>query len=268
MACTLQELQKTEYEILCKFADFCEAHNIPYTLSGGTLLGAVRHNGFIPWDDDIDVHMSAETFKKFVRKIRKEPIYGMHFSWIDTDPEFPFYYAKLQKNGTFMPEEACRPFDTHNGVWIDIFIYTGLPKNSFLAKLQQRLYFFFATLARMYFNDQNDANNTEHEANYNAKYRFLQNLSRKKRVWLRKFLFRGYTALGSRKSELITYTDWSINPKKPLPRSFEEPACKHIFEGREFLVPQNYDISLRTQYGDYMTPKQYTLHTDLSKVQL
>ncbi len=268
MACSLKELQDVEYEILCKFADFCDANQITYGLSGGTLLGAIRHNGFIPWDDDVDVHMSAEAFKKFQRRIRKHPIPGLHFSWVDTDPEFPFYFAKLRKNGTYMPEESCTCFDMHNGVWIDIFIFTGLPKNKLLAKLQQRLYFFFATTARLLVNNQIDRNDTEHETNYNFKYRFLQRLSRKSIRRLRRFLFSAYTCLGSRNSEYITYTDWATKPKPPLPRSFETPTVKHIFEQREFSIPKNYDIALRTQYGDYMTPVEYPFHTDFSKIQL
>jgi lipopolysaccharide cholinephosphotransferase len=264
MACTLQELQNTEYEILCKFADFCDAHRIAYGLSGGTLLGAIRHDGFIPWDDDCDVHMSAQDFKKFRRCIRRDPIPGMHFSWIDTDPDCPFYFAKLRKNGTYMPEDLTRTLDMHNGVWIDIFVYTGLPKSRPAAKLQQKLYFIFATTARLYTNNAIDCD----DAQYNAKYRFLQGLSRKSMRRLRRLLFALYTSLGSSRSEYITYTDWATQPKKPLPRSFEMPTVKHVFGDREFSIPKNYDIALSTQYGDYMTPVEYPSHTDFSKVQL
>ena len=267
MACTMKELQDAELGILCQFADFCTQESIPYGLSGGTLLGAIRHKGFIPWDDDIDVHMDVRAFKKIVRRFRKNPIPGLHLSWIDSDAEYPFYHAKLRKNGTFMPEASCKSFDMHNGVWIDLFVYTGLPKNKLFAKVQEKLYFVFATTARMYLYDQIDAKNGG-EAQYSAKYRFLKGLSRKRMRRLRKLLFALYTSLGSSRSELVTYNDWSQHPKEPLPRSFEMPQCKHVFCGREFLIPQNYDASLTKQYGDYMTPVEYPLHTELDKIEL
>ena len=212
--------------------------------------------------------MSAEAFKKFLRLYKKHPIPGLHLSWVDTDPEYPFFFAKLRKNGTFMPEETYLPFDMHNGIWVDIFIYMGLPKSRLLAKLQQKLYFIFATMARLYAYNQIDDKDTQNDAQYNAKYRFLQNLSRKNSHRLRRLLFRLFTSLGSRRSEYITYTDWALTPKKPLPRSFEMPTVKHIFRDREFPIPKNYDISLSTQYGDYMTPVEFPSHTDFSNVQL
>ena len=267
MACSLQDLQKTEYEILCKFAEFCEANDIVYGLSGGTLLGAIRHNGFIPWDDDIDVHMEIHEFKKLIRRIRKHPIPGMHFSWIDTEPEYPFYFARVRKCGTYMPQEKYASLDMHNGVWIDIIVYCGVPKSAALLKLQQKLYLAFATMGRMFWYNQLDAQN-EKPAEYNFKYRFMQNLSRKNKIRLRKLLFKMYTAIGSRRSEYISYNDWSLHPKEKLPRSFETPVIKHVFGDREFNIPQNYDASLTKQYGDYITPVEYPSHTDLSRVEV
>ena len=61
---TLDELKSTEYGVLCAFADYCEAHNLRYWLGNGTLIGAVRHKGFIPWDDDIDVFMPRPDYEE------------------------------------------------------------------------------------------------------------------------------------------------------------------------------------------------------------
>ena len=267
MASTLKELQDAEYKILCDFADFCDKHSLTYGLSGGTLLGAVRHNGFIPWDDDIDVHMEIHEFKKFLKLYKKNPIKGLHLSWIDTDQEYPFYYAKLRKCGTYMPEEACSDLDMHNGVWIDIFVYMGVPNNKLLAKLQQKLYFVFATTARMYIYNKIDEK-SENDAQYGLKYRLMKNMSRKNMHRFRRLLFTLFSSIGSRKSEFVVYNDWSQTPKKKLPRALELPVTKHIFRDREFSVPEKYDEALTTQYGDYMKPVEYPTHTDLTKVQL
>lgn len=69
---TLEEVKKVELQLLITFHDFCEKHKLKYVLDGGTLLGAVRHKGFIPWDDDIDVTMPFPDFLKFVKEYRSE----------------------------------------------------------------------------------------------------------------------------------------------------------------------------------------------------
>ncbi len=69
---TLEEIKKVELQLLITFHDFCEKHKLKYVLDGGTLLGAVRHKGFIPWDDDIDVTMPFPDFLKFVKEYRSE----------------------------------------------------------------------------------------------------------------------------------------------------------------------------------------------------
>lgn len=267
MACTLKELQDAEYEILCAFADFCEKYDIEYVLIDGTLLGAIRHNGFIPWDDDIDIHMDSANFKKFVRKIRKYPIPGFHFSWVGTEPQYPFTFAKLRKNGTYMPEEKNTPLDIHNGVWIDIFTYTGLPKNPKIAKLQKKLFSWYVFLGQIYLNKVKDQRN-EKQFEYSRKYNFILNLPFKVNSFIRRCLFSIYTSLGKSNSESVFRIDFMYNQAEPLPRVNFYPICQHAFKDREFNIPANYDQFLTQMYGDYMTPVEFPSHTDLSKIQL
>ena len=75
----LKQLQKVELEILKDFHDFCIKNNIKYSLYAGTALGAVRHKGFIPWDDDVDVVMTPENYSKFVKCWYDNPINGYYF---------------------------------------------------------------------------------------------------------------------------------------------------------------------------------------------
>lgn len=267
MACTLKELQNTEYEILCRFADFCEEYSIEYVLSYGTLLGAVRHNGFIPWDDDVDVQMDHKNFRKFIKKIKKNPIPGFHLSWIDTDPQYPLFFAKLRKNGTFMPEDPYQSLDMHQGVWIDIFVYTGDSNNRYIANLQKKIYRAFAFLGRIYrFNIRDKRQNEQFE--YSRKYRFIQNLSDKTNSTIRRILFNLYAKLDNKKSEYVVTNDWANNPTPYILRDGITPYCKHIFVDREFNIPVNYDKALTAMYGDYMNPVEYPNHTDYSNVQL
>ena len=268
MACELKDLQQTEYEILCKFADYCDVNNIVYGLSGGTLLGAIRHNGFIPWDDDIDVHMEIHEFRKLLRCLRKHPIPGLHLSWMDSEPDNPFDFAKLRKNGTYMPEPSSylKNIDIHNGVWVDIFCYCGVPKNKKLAALQEKLLLYYHSLSHLVF-FKNDPT-IEHPLTKTKAFSIAMKMSSKTAFRLRKLLFRLYTSMGSRHSERIVYNDHTWNAKEKLPRSFELPVCRHVFCDREFSIPQNYDAALTRQYGDYMTPVVFESHADLTHVEV
>lgn len=265
MSCTLEELQKTEYEILCEFADFCEKHNLEYVLAGGTLLGAVRHNGFIPWDDDIDVYMEVHDFKKFVKLIKKNPVQGLHLSWLDTEPQSPFCFAKLRRCGTFFPSLLIETLDMHNGVWIDIFTYSGYPKNHIAQKIQSKTYLLFSLLGSYYRSCTHDL-----EKEYNKKYqkamKILSKMSTKTINRLRKILFSFYSSLGSKKSEYVVFNDWFQESTGVLPRKNYTPSCKHLFNDREFNIPINYDDLLTRQYGDYMTPVVFHSHANLSRI--
>ena len=268
MACTLEELQKTEYGILCQFADYCEQHHLTYSLAWGTLLGAVRHNGFIPWDDDVDINMEVHEFRKLLRCLRKQPIPGLHLSWMDSEPENPFFFAKLRKNGTFMPEtySFLQNIDIHNGVWIDIFCYCGVPKNKTLAALQGKLYFYYRSLSHIvYFKKDPDI---DHPLTRTRAYSVAMKMSDKSVFRLRKLLFWLYTHMGSRRAEEVIYNcnDWT--PTRRMPRRYELPVCPHAFGEREFSVPQQYDELLTSLFGDYMTPVQAPSHADLRRIQL
>lgn len=267
MACTLEELQNVEYEILCKFDDFCAEYGLNYILDAGTMLGAVRHNGFIPWDDDVDVLMNIKDFKRFIKKIKKHPIDGMHLTWLDSEPQNHFQFAKLRKNGTYMLEDYLKKLDVNNGVWIDIFTYFNKPKNPKLELLQENLFKLFIVLGRKYINQ-----NITHEANadfeYSAKYRFFEKLPDNLILIIRKMLFSIISNMGSNNSEYVMVNWWMTPSTKKVKREFYYPTTKHIFNDREFCIPVNYDKCLTMKYGDYMIPVESHVHTNLEKVEL
>ena len=116
----LRDVQLAELSILEEIHRICEQHNIKYALSCGSMLGAVRHKGFIPWDDDLDIYMSFFEFKKFEKVFSSETCF---LQSVKTDPNMPFIMYKVRKNNTIMTEDDFIGLDMHQGVWVDIFIY-------------------------------------------------------------------------------------------------------------------------------------------------
>ena len=133
---TLGKLHKTLLVILKEIDRVARKNKIEYTLEGGTLLGAVRHGGFIPWDDDADVILTRDEYKKFYKACKKD-LDKKHFFLQEyrTDPEYPWGYSKMRLNNTAIIQEKQEELNFHKGIFVDIFIYDGVPDNMILREL-------------------------------------------------------------------------------------------------------------------------------------
>ena len=125
---TLHEIQQGSYKILLKFKEICEELNLKYFLAYGTLLGAVRHKGFIPWDDDTDVIFSRHEYAKFCKACKKELDKERFFLQdYHSDKEYRWGYAKLRRNGTEFIRLGQEHMNFRTGVFIDIFVADHMP---------------------------------------------------------------------------------------------------------------------------------------------
>lgn len=131
---TLRKLQLVETEILEIFDTFCKKHNLKYSLYAGTALGAVRHGGFIPWDDDIDVCMVRSDYEKFLKLWREKGPKGYYLRGTDLPDYEEFNHSKIQKDGTILCSKEEFKQDCHHGIWIDIFPLDKVPKDKILRK--------------------------------------------------------------------------------------------------------------------------------------
>ncbi len=118
----VKEVQKKIFGIFKEFDRVCKKHGISYTLEGGTLLGAVLHHGFIPWDDDMDVIMLREEYEKFCQVAPTELQPPYVFENQHSRPEYPFLFGKCYDTSTVFLEEATQHLDIQHGVFLDIFI--------------------------------------------------------------------------------------------------------------------------------------------------
>lgn len=125
---TLKDLQRTLLEILQDFADICKKYGFYYSICGGTALGAVRHGGFIPWDDDIDVFMLRKDYEKFLEIFKTELSEKYYLKSMETTPEIGMPITQLMKRGTIFRTTNSLPEDD-SGVYIDICILDSFDIN-------------------------------------------------------------------------------------------------------------------------------------------
>lgn len=131
------KLQNKLIEIVLYIDDFCRKYGITYYLMGGSALGAMRHNGFIPWDDDLDIFMDKKNYKKFIDCCKKHlDTKKFYFQEQDTD-ELHNYFSKLRMNGTTCIEEATKDKkNMHKGIFIDIMCLYNAPNSEIGKKIQ------------------------------------------------------------------------------------------------------------------------------------
>lgn len=136
----LKKLQKVEVEIVSEVIRICNKFNLDYFTVGGTTLGAIRHNGFIPWDDDIDIGLIRTDYDKFIKvapnELRKEFVL-QHY---ETEKATPTYHAKVMKKGTIFLEGYARNIDIEHGIFVDIMPFDKVPDDELLlSKYRKKL---------------------------------------------------------------------------------------------------------------------------------
>lgn len=131
----LDEIKKLEIEMMEEVKRICEKHNIKYFLVGGSLLGAVRHKGFIPWDDDLDFGMLREDFDKFKKVAPAELNPRYTYQSYQTEPNSHYIFDKIRLKDTFFTTKFSDMFEIENGLFIDILIYDKTAKSPRLQKM-------------------------------------------------------------------------------------------------------------------------------------
>ena len=245
-AYNLRELQLAQLEILKCFVNFCERHHFRYYLVGGTLLGAVRHKGFIPWDDDIDVAMPRPDYESFLDCWQAGPRQARYQLHCIRDKTYEFPFAKIV-DPNYRVREKC--WSEPRFLWIDVFPLDGLPGNPALRtkhfKKQRRLrkYLWYSQFPR-------------HEKTNGAK-------AMVKTCLLWPFYFYGAHQIAERmnrnsrqfdyeSSQMIACSLWGYGEKEAIDKRIFEPQIELEFEGDRYCVPIGYDSYLRNVYGDYL----------------
>lgn len=122
-----RRMQLIELEMLVEFDRVCRIHNINYVLFGGSLLGAVRHQGYIPWDDDADIGMLREDYNQFKKHLDELDPSKCYFQDHDTDPEYRWGYGKLRRTGTKYVRVGQEHLKCKTGIFVDVFPMDDIP---------------------------------------------------------------------------------------------------------------------------------------------
>lgn len=261
----LRELQLCELEVLKEFVRVCEQLGLRYYLVGGTLLGAVRHGGFIPWDDDIDVAMPREDYDRFA--VLAPPLLGQEYFCQDNkmDGEYYLSYAKIRKKGTFVYEERFKDSRFEKGVFIDIFPLDDCPKPGIVC------HFLFNVLAVMNYRGEVDSGvpyDPYSEWSGKIGYALLQLLRRDDIPKLRRKLLRLSKRLGNGQY-VASYSGAYGYRKEVLPWEWYQETARLVFEGQEYAAPKGFASILARSYGaNYMelpSVKNRRWHIDLDK---
>lgn len=240
----LRRHQSVLYELLKVVDSICRKHDISYMLFAGSALGAVRHKGFIPWDDDLDVVMLRPDYERFLEVAEKELDHENYFLQKEHSDHWPMFFSKLRKNNTTCLERYI-PKDPllHQGIYIDIFPCDNLRDGKIPRKLQ-----FYASKVII--------------AKSLAQRGYLtDSVIKKLFMWLCHWvpmnpLRRMVLAPDAADTQWVhTFLGGSSRYEKGIyPRKwFSEKICLP-FEDEEYPVSGYYDEMLTAMYGDYMTP--------------
>lgn len=137
MDVSVRDIQVVLFDMLCDVDSICRKHGITYQLFAGSALGAVRHKGFIPWDDDLDIAMSRTDYDRFLSVAPQELDPRRYYLQSEFSEHFPMFYTKLRRNNTtYMERYHPRDPQMHQGVFVDIFPIDNLADSPAIAKLQ------------------------------------------------------------------------------------------------------------------------------------
>ena len=242
----LKILHGVEVEILKEVDAFCKKNQITYFLYGGTLLGSIRHKGFIPWDDDIDIGMPRNDYEKFLQLFPHEKTNKYYVQALETDINYWNGFAKVRKSNTLLLEERIKDLKINKEISIDIFPFDSVKGNSY-DDIKIR-----SNLIRILKDTINYKRGTRKfkECHYKYIVFFM-------RVFSVKFLYKLEYKLMTKDryketSHLVSFTSEFPTRIEYYPTAAVLPVQKGNFENLKFNIVNDYDTFLTINYGNYM----------------
>ena len=249
-----RRMQLLELEMLKEFDRVCRENDIRYTIFGGTLLGAVRHKGYIPWDDDADIAMLREDFERFRQCAHLLDEKICYFQDHKNDPQYRWGYAKLRKTGTTFVRVGQEHLKCKTGLFIDIFPMDDVPK-SIIGQIFNDFYCFclrkilWSEVGRV--TEKNKIQKTIYKLlskiNPSFVYKRLEIMAQKSKNdsenRVRCLLFKATGKL---------YKKNTLKTRYAMPKKWFLDLCEYDFEDIKVFGTKDFDENLKYIYGDYM----------------
>lgn len=259
----LKKLHEIELEILDEVDRFCNKNNIKYCLCGGTLLGAIRHKGFIPWDDDIDIIMFRDDYDKFIKEYSKIEGGKYFVQAYEVDNDFWHMFAKVRKRNTLFDEKRFEHLDVNKEISIDIFPIDNVPDtgyNTIKYRANMIKIFNSAVMLKLKMKKLN-------ECNFKILTWFcsllpVSFLNKKSYGWITKD-----KNLDSK--YCVSYCSAYSIRREYVPKERFLPFKEAEFEGKKYPIPNHYKDYLISLYGnDYMKlpPKEKRITHNVVRV--
>ena len=248
---SMDEIKAIELSILMEFDVFCKNNDLTYFLCGGTLLGCIRHKGFIPWDDDIDVFMPRKDYERFFELTSQTPIKEnlVTSTYRADNNKIPYPFIKIIDNTTEVVEQG-KNTKKNNGIWIDVLPIDVLPQSdaeneaffSEMKELRKRLFFFLTEVTLK-----------------NSKSIFTYAYKKMKQFFLKAHVYEICKTMDE-KSQVLSDKNtgyegcllWGLYGSGERVPTECFKIARGIFENREFNIPSGWDEYLKGIYGNYM----------------
>lgn len=258
----LDKVHNSIIKIMDEIVRICDKHDIEYFLLGGTLLGAVRHKGFIPWDDDLDIGMCRSEYLRFIEICKTE--LNEKFILDCSEVNYRYYqpFAKIKLKNTLYIEEGVESYEGPKGIWVDIFVLDNAEKQKSIITKIQSLY--MNEIRREILIRSKFCNNTGEKITRFKRSNIIKSFIGIILGWwtfIPKFEKLGQIQQNIMRINKNDNSKYLVNfgsqygiKKQTMPRSIYFPTKKLEFEGRMYKVPNNYEYFLKRIYGDnYMT---------------
>lgn len=240
------ECREIQMSILDEIARICKENNLKYSLAYGTLLGAVRHKGYIPWDDDIDIFLLRADYDKLIRLLKNEKV-----SWLsiadDTCPNYFYPFAKAYDNRTLVKMERHKG---KMGLWVDIFPMDFLPKT----KVFRKAFVLYCSFLRIITLSITTNFKCKAYSKWTLFYkRFFYTIAKiigQKRFC--NYTEKVYTHFANKQSNNVATLFFDTKTDKILDVNKITEVVEYPFETRKYLGVKNYDYYLKEFYKDYM----------------
>lgn len=245
---TTRNLQLIEKNMLIETAKLLKANQIPFFLAFGTALGAVRHHGFIPWDDDIDIYVKGSDYPKIQSVFKKEKTGNLELQDFSMIADYPYVIPKIIDRRTMLKENAFKHLEYNAGVYIDIFPLFEVDDRTCIRKIREKFrYLAYAYVKACYLEPQQ----------LSRTIRLAVKILRKiiSPAAAQKYIYKTYTSMKHRGEKMIDPLDF--NEKHYCPKEWFSGSAEVPFEGAKMPVSAEYDKYLTKFYGDYMQlPKE------------